>query len=380
MIIYDEILNSEMEAIFAFSRVKWVIPTQTGEDSNMGKIGVGIIGLGMGKSMFGIRQIPETDLEIRGICDTDVNRLESIRTEHNVPFATIDYRELLQRDEIDIVGIYTPDPLHAQHCLDALDCGKHVICTKGFVDSLNDAVRVLQKTRETGLKLMVGQTCRFRPDFMHTRRLMESGKLGNIVAAEAHYVHDMRSVLTATPWRHQMPQKTLYGGLCHPMDLIIWFLDFPSAVHAIAHESGIDERYPSGEGHFNDNWMVNLIYEDGRLGRVLGLYGLCHAPMPMLGLSVYGAAGSVVNGQAIFDDNHSSSIPVEDVVSINADEIADIGHIGEVVRYILHFEDCLKHDKQPLINAEVGTKIIAVLDACERSAKSGKVERVQSAF
>ena len=75
-----------------------------------------------------------------------------------------------------------------------------------------------------------------------------------------------------------MPQKTLYGGLCHPMDLIIWFLGFPSTVQAIAHESGIDERYPSGEGHFNDNWMVNLIYEDGRLGRVLGLYGLCHAP------------------------------------------------------------------------------------------------------
>ena len=63
----------------------------------MGKIGVGIIGLGMGKSMFGIRQIPDTDLEIRGICDTDADRLESIRTEHSVPFATMDYQELLQR-------------------------------------------------------------------------------------------------------------------------------------------------------------------------------------------------------------------------------------------------------------------------------------------
>ena len=101
----------------------------------MGNVGVGIIGLGMGKSMFGIQQIPDTTLEIRGICDTDTDRLESIRAEHNVPFATTDYREMLGRDEIDIVGIYTPDPLHAQHCLDALNCGKHVICTKGFVDS-----------------------------------------------------------------------------------------------------------------------------------------------------------------------------------------------------------------------------------------------------
>ena len=255
-----------------------------------------------------------------------------------------------------------------------------MICTKGFVDSLDDAVRVLRRTQETGLKLMVGQTCRFRPDFIHTHQLVDSGKLGDIVAVEAHYVHDMRGVLTATPWRYQMPQKTLYGGLCHPMDLVIWFLGFPSAVHAVAHESGIDARYPSGEGRFNDNWMVNLIYEDGRLGRVLGLYGLCHPPMPMLGLSVYGTAGNVVNGGAIFDDNHQSVIPVEDAVSIETDEIADVGHIGEVVRYMLHFEDCLKHDRQPLINAEVGTKVIAVLDACERSARSGKVEKVQLAF
>ena len=80
----------------------------------MEKIGVGIIGLGMGQSMFGIKQIPDTALEILGICDTDADRLESIRSEHNVLFATTDYRELLQRDEIDVVGIYTPDPLHAQ--------------------------------------------------------------------------------------------------------------------------------------------------------------------------------------------------------------------------------------------------------------------------
>ncbi|MCH8293817.1 Gfo/Idh/MocA family oxidoreductase [Candidatus Poribacteria bacterium] len=343
----------------------------------MAKIGVGIMGLGMGRSMFGIQQVSNTDLEIRGICDTNVERLEKARTEYDVPFATTDYRELIQRDEIEVVGIYTPDPLHAQHCLEALDCGKHVICTKGFVDNLDDAMRILQRTRETGLKLLVGQTSRFVPNFMHTHRLAESGRLGRIVAVETHYVHDMRSVLTATPWRYQMPQKLLYGGLCHPMDLMIWFLGFPQAVHTIAHESRIDDRYPSGEGHFNDNWMVNLIYNNGQLGRVLGLYGLCHPPMGMLGLSVYGTAGSVVNGQAIFDTDHHKTIPVAEAIESDTDAIADVGHIGEVVRYMLHFEDCLKGDKQPLINAEVGAKVIAVLDACERSAKSGKIEQVK---
>ena len=341
----------------------------------MGKIGIGIIELGLGELMLGIRQISNTDLEIRGICDTNVNRLESVRTQYQPPFATTDYRELIRQDEINIVGIYTPDPLHARHCLDALDCGKHVICTKGFVDNLDDAIRVLQRTRETGLKLLVGQTCRFVPDFMHTYRSTESGRLGHVVAVEAHYVHDMRSVLTATPWRLEIPDasETALRWTVSPIDLVVWFLGFPCAVHAIAHESGIDERYPSGKGRFNDNWMVNLIYADGRLG----VYGLCHPPMPMLGLSVYGTTGSVVNGQAVFDDNYHKIIPVSEAIGLDTDYLANTGHVGEVVRYMLHFEDCLKHDKQPLIDAEVGAKVIAVLDVCERSARSGKVESVR---
>jgi len=343
----------------------------------MSKIGIGIIGLGMGRSMFGIRDVANTDLEIQAICDTNEERLERTRREYNVPFATTDYKELLSLEDIDIVGVYTPDAMHAQHCLDALEHGKHVICTKPFVDNLDDAIKILEKTKETNLKLLVGQTCRFTPNFANTHRLMEMGKLGRILAVETHYAHDLRGVYTATPWRYKLPQKLLYGGLCHSMDLVIWFLGFPKAVHAIGHESRIDDRYPAGDGRFKDNWMVNLIYEDGRLGRVLGLYGIVHAPMPGLGLSVYGTGGSVVNGTVIFDDDHSKTIPVHEAVGPSDDSIEDIGHVGEVVRYMLHFEDCLKHDKQPMIDAEVGTRVTAVLDACERSAASRQVEVVK---
>jgi len=99
--------------------------------------------------------------------------------------------------------------------------------------------------------------------------------------------------------------------------------------------------------------------------------------MPGLGLSVYGTGGSVVNGTVIFDDDHSKTIPVHEAVGPSDDSIEDIGHVGEVVRYMLHFEDCLKHDKQPMIDAEVGTRVTAVLDACERSAASRQVEVVK---
>ena len=140
----------------------------------MGKIGVGIIGfsewgsrcLGFDRSPILISKFGGFVIQMRIGWKASVQNI-MCRLQRWIT------KNCFSAMKLTSLGSTRRTPLHAQHCLDALDCGKHIICTKGFVDSLDDAVRVLQRTRETGLKLMVGQTCRFRPDFMHTYRLME---------------------------------------------------------------------------------------------------------------------------------------------------------------------------------------------------------------
>ena len=51
-------------------------------------------------------------------------------------------------------------------------------------------------------------------------------KRGEVIFAEAHYVHDLRTFFPTTPWRLQAPQDLMYGGACHPVDLLRWFLLF----------------------------------------------------------------------------------------------------------------------------------------------------------
>lgn len=342
----------------------------------MGKIGIGIIGLGMGECMFSIRNIKNTDLEIRAICDINQKRLDEIKDKHNIKKATTDYRDLLKDKDIDVIGIYTPDSMHAQQCLAAFESGKHIICTKPFTDNLEEAIAVAKKSKEKDLKLLVGQTCRFVEHFNAAHKTYEQGKLGDILVMSASYVHDMRGVFNYTPWRYEIPQKLLYGGLCHPVDLIIWFLGFPKEVFAVSHESKMDNRYPSGDGKFPDNWFIDLLYPTKQLAKVTGLFGIVHSPQPMLELSLYGTKASVVNENAIFNNDINKVIAIKDNDKNYSVEKDYSGHSSEVVQYMLHFENCLKTNTRPLIDAQIGAQIISVLDACERSSISGNIERI----
>jgi predicted dehydrogenase len=332
------------------------------------EIGVGVIGLGMGKNMLAVNHDPDSRMEVRALCDTDAARLDQVRTQHNIAFSTTDYRELLARPDIAVVGIYSPDHLHMQHIAAAALAGKHIICTKPMVVSLDEARQTVALVRQAGVKFLVGQTCRFVPEFMAAKRLYDDGDLGRPLFAEAHYVHDMRSVFDRTHWRYEQPQDLLYGGGCHPIDLLRWFFGDVEEVFVYAAHSRLDPRYPT-----YDNFLINLRFQSGVIARVLAVFGLVEPPLPMLGLSIYGDKGSVVNDQVVLD-----KLAGQPVMKLSFGH--EKGHGREVWRYMRHFEECLVENRQPLIDALEGAQVIATAAACWESIHTGlpaKVVRVE---
>jgi len=332
-------------------------------------LGIGVIGLGMGSNVLQINRDPESRLEVRALCDIDQGKLENFGKTWGIENLTTDYKELAERDDIDIVGIYTPDHLHFKHCSAALNAGRHVICTKPMVTSVGDAEKLVRLVDETKLKFLVGQTCRFNLAFMAAKKLCSDGDLGEMIFAEAHYVHDMRSVLDATPWRHQVPQDFMYGGACHPIDLLIWFLGDVEEVFTYGVKSGMDERYTLLE----DDFLINLKFKNGRVGRVLAVYGLVEPPIPMLGLGVYGKKGSMVNDKVVFDK-------IEGKPTLHLNFRLERGHGGEVTRYLRHLEDCIVNDREPLIDVREGAKVIATCSASWNSLRRGIPVKVEPDF
>ena len=184
------------------------------------------IGLGMGQDLYLLHNDPASRFEVRGVCSATVEKARTVAEKNGTPFWTNDCTALIERDDIDVIGVYSPDHLHGIHCIAALEAGKHVVFTKPIVGRahgegvLEECEHIVQLVREKNLKFLVGQTMRFDPEFQAAKRFYEDGDLGEAILAEAHYVHDIRCMAEYTPWRVEAPQDFLFGGACHPIDIL----------------------------------------------------------------------------------------------------------------------------------------------------------------
>ncbi len=344
-------------------------------------IGIGVIGIGMGANVLPINRNPSSRLEVRGLCALPESGVKRLAEEWGLSFWTTDYRELIARADIQVVAVYSPDHLHAEHAIAALKAGKHVVCTKPMCTKMEDAAEMVRLVDETGLKFLVGQTMRFDPEFSGAKRMLDDGDLGEIIFAEAHYVHDARTFFPLTPWRLQVPQDLMYGGASHPIDLLRWFLGDVEEVHAYGRKGNLTPEYP-----YEDNYLINLKFKNGAIARVLAAYGLVEPPMPMMGLGLYGTQASLI---ADFTDKQAGHIKVvfdkleghpPAIMTFLPEMEGTLGHGAGVMRYLQHFEECLNQDKTPSPSVRDGAKSVAVCSAAWESIRKSGVVKARTDF
>ena len=117
-------------------------------------IGVGVIGIGMGGTMFPLNREESSPFEVRSICSSTPSKLEEAAKEWDISHWTTDYLEVIKRPDVDVIGVYSPDHLHAEHVTAALEAGKHIVCTKPMVTSVEDADRLVKLVDEKGVKFV----------------------------------------------------------------------------------------------------------------------------------------------------------------------------------------------------------------------------------
>ena len=106
-----------------------------------------------------------------------------------IPVALTDYRQLLDRPEIQLVVIGAPNDLHCQMVIDAAAAGKHVVVEKPLCLNLAEADRMIGACRDSGVKLMYAEELCFAPKYVRLKQLLDSGALGQptlIKQAEKH--------------------------------------------------------------------------------------------------------------------------------------------------------------------------------------------------
>jgi len=324
-------------------------------------LGIGLVGLGFGKQALAINADTTSALAVRGICGRRSAATAAIQAQYGIPFATTDYEQLLARDDIAIIAIFTPDASHHDQIIAALAAGKHVVVTKPMVTSLAEATAVVAAVERSGRKLLVGQTSRWRPQNMAIKSFLDDGSLGDILIIEAAYVQDLRPVYDWSAWRYTQPQDYLYGGAIHSIDLLRWFAGEVAEVTCLAAPSRTDDRYPAD---MPDNFLISLRFASGALGRILCACGVVAPPMPVQdNLNVFGSRGSVVGNQVVLER-------LQNTPTLTLSYPPD-GPGGSVARYLKHFEACLRDDRSPLVDACEGARGVAVVEACWTSLRGG---------
>ena len=348
-------------------------------------IGLGVIGISpsnMGSTALLLAGQPDLRYELRGVCARRGDVVKKLAADAHVPFATTDHRALVARPDIDVVAVYSPDALHAEHAIAALQAGKHVVCTKPMVASLEQARAVVAAVRASGKKFLVGQTMRFDRQFATLRQFHEEGRLGELMAAEAFYIHDMRPVYAFTPWRLEMPQDLMFGGVTHPVDILRCFLGDVAEVHCMATKGKLTPAYPKA-----NNFMLNLRFAGGAMAQVRGLYDVVEPPLPMMQVILYGTKATA---RAEFTDNKPGllqivfdTLPTREPMTMHFEPERDTsayGHGATVIRYMRHFQECLDADRTPSPNELDGARAVAVAAAAWESAETGRVTTVQNTF
>ncbi|MBM3497076.1 MAG: Gfo/Idh/MocA family oxidoreductase, partial [Armatimonadetes bacterium] len=132
---------------------------------------IGLIGAGsMARAhVYALRAIE--DVEVTAICDPDEDRVRQVASDLRIPFAAAHHDEVIARDDVDAVVVSSPDFAHAEQSVAALHAGKHVLCEKPMVPSLDECRAVVEAADASDARFMIGQVCRFSPGFIMGKKL-----------------------------------------------------------------------------------------------------------------------------------------------------------------------------------------------------------------
>jgi predicted dehydrogenase len=168
---------------------------------------------------------PDDGFRVVAACGLQAGKLDDYREKCGEEFYfTTDYREILSDAKIDAVFVCTPDYLHAEHAVAALEAGKHVFLEKPMAISIEGCDRILEAASKSAGRLYVGHNMRFFPVMQKMHELIQTGRIGKVEAVWCRHFISYGGDAYFKDWHSE--QKYTNGLLlqkgAHDIDIIHW--------------------------------------------------------------------------------------------------------------------------------------------------------------
>ena len=298
------------------------------------------------------------------VCDLDEGLLARAAARHSGATATTRYDDLLEDPTLDAVVVATSVPTHYALARQALLAGKHVFVEKPPATRAVEMDELVQLAAERDLTLMPGHLLLYHPGVQYMKRMVADGSIGDLL-----YIYCQRVNLGKV----RKDENALWSFAPHDLSVILHLMDQEpvdvAARGAAFLQPGVEDvvfvdlRFASGQtAHVHVSWLD---------------------PHKLRKFTVVGSQKMMV-----FDDMEASEkIKVYDKGVDRGGQVVSYGDaltvrsgdiliprisLQEPLRLeCLHFVECIRERKRPLTDGVGGLRVVKVLDAAQRSLKSG---------
>lgn len=285
-----------------------------------------------------------------------------------------DYRQLVNRQDIDAVVIATESGKHAEIALAFLEAGKHVLVEKPMALATADADAMIAMAEKNQVKLCVSHQNRFNPTVRKLRQALEAGRFGRIVAGNARILWNRnQGYYTQAPWRGTYEQDggCLMNQCIHNIDLLQWMLGGePVAVQAML--GNFLHPYIEAE----DYGSIQVKFANRAIGNVEGT--VCVYPQNLEEtLTLLGEKGTVViGGMALnkvqvwqFADQLDTLADIQQECNKDIDSVYGSGHTPLYADWL----EAIKTGRQPLVNGREGKKAMSIILHAYEAERQGSL-------
>jgi predicted dehydrogenase len=342
---------------------------------------VAVIGTGSiaDAHLYAYSKIPE-QATVGIVVDVAPERAQRAAERWSVPETTVDYHEVLARDDIAAVSICTPPFLHADISADFLRAGKHVLCEKPVAATLAELDKIDVAQRESGSIFAGIFQWRFGRGARQVRLLADEGRFGRLASGMAetlwfrdHPYYD--DVAWRGTWREECGGVTVSQAI-HAIDCLIWILGEPVSVFA---ESGTFRA----KVETDDTTVAVIRFAGGAIGQVTSTVNAMGPERTRI--EFHGTDLTAIGGGEAYDTTKdlftlATTDPAKtEALSSDLEERVPKGPSMLHRPVVSDFIDAIQSGRPPLVDVAECRKALQVTAAIYKSAMTNEVVKLPMA-
>jgi len=196
---------------------------------NVRTVRAGLVGLGRFGKLHAAVLASLPGAQLAAICDPDAVELDRVGDRYGIAHRFGSYADFLAHADVDCVFLVTPEPLHAEQALQAIERGWPVFLEKPLATTAAEGERVAMAARSAGVPLHVGFVLRFETRYALLKQAVDQGRFGKIITARVK-----RNVSKAWFEVYGDRAHAVHETAIHDIDVLLWLLqDRCTTVYAV---------------------------------------------------------------------------------------------------------------------------------------------------